>query len=71
MIKTMMARDQFATYLPTGELCRIQDCVNAGYDGWQYTLKSEVDGREIPRVTFTQLKRRTADVVQFNNGERQ
>lgn len=71
MIKTMMARGQFATYLPTGELCRIQDCVNAGYDGWQYTLKSERTGKLIERVNFSQLKRRSADIVQFNNGEKQ
>lgn len=64
----MMARGQYATYLPTGELCKLVDCVNAGYDGWLYTLQSEVDGRRIERVNFSQLKRKPADVVQLNCG---
>ncbi len=63
MIRTMMARGQLATYLPTGELCKIDGCVNAGYDGWLYSLRAESDGRLIEDVRFTDLKRVTADVL--------
>lgn len=70
MITTMMARGQFATYLPTGELCKIEGRSNAGYFDWRYSLKSEIDGRELTGVSVADLKRVSADVLPFSNGEK-